>query len=107
MPRLADGLRAYDLVGRYGGEEFLVLLTDLSQATGASRVEAMRAAVAATPFDIGEGRSLAVTASFGVAEFDPTQPVAGLELVRRADLALYRAKQLGRNRVEYAGPADH
>jgi diguanylate cyclase (GGDEF)-like protein len=67
----------------------------------------MRAAVAAKPFDIGEGRTLAVTASFGVAEFDPAQPVAGLELVRRADLALYRAKQLGRNRVEYAGPADH
>ncbi|USX23001.1 diguanylate cyclase [Oxalobacteraceae bacterium OTU3REALA1] len=107
VPRLADGLRAYDLVGRYGGEEFLVLLTDLSQATGAGRVDAMRAAVASTPFDIGEGRTLAVTASFGVAEFDPAQPVAGLELVRRADLALYRAKQLGRNRVEYAGPADH
>jgi diguanylate cyclase (GGDEF)-like protein len=107
VPRLSDGLRAYDLVGRYGGEEFLVLLTDLSQATGASRVEAMRAAVAATPFDIGEGRTLAVTASFGVAEFDPAQPAAGLELIRRADLALYRAKQQGRNRVEFAGPADH
>ncbi|HEX7988130.1 MAG TPA: diguanylate cyclase [Duganella sp.] len=107
VPRLGEGLRAYDLVGRYGGEEFLVLLTDLSQATGAGRVEAMRAAVAATPFDIGEGRTLAVTASFGVAEFDPAHPVAGLELVRRADLALYRAKAQGRNRVEYAGPADH
>ncbi|MEV4778746.1 ligand-binding sensor domain-containing diguanylate cyclase [Burkholderia sp. LMU1-1-1.1] len=107
VPRLADGLRAYDLVGRYGGEEFLVLLTDMSQATGAARVEAMRAAVAATPFDIGEGRTLAVTASFGVAEFDPAQPAAGLELVRRADLALYRAKQQGRNRVEFAGLADH
>ncbi len=107
VPRLGDGLRAYDLVGRYGGEEFLVLLTDLSQATGAGRVEAMRAAVAATPFDIGDGRTLAVTASFGVAEFDPAQPAAGLELVRRADLALYRAKAQGRNRVEYAGPADH
>ncbi len=107
VPRLSDGLRAYDLVGRYGGEEFLVLLTDLGRATGAGRVEALRAAVAATPFDIGEGRTLAVTASFGVAEFDPAQPAAGLELVRRADLALYRAKAQGRNRVEYAGPADY
>ncbi|MBP1203567.1 diguanylate cyclase (GGDEF)-like protein [Duganella sp. 1411] len=107
VPRLGEGLRAYDLVGRYGGEEFLVLLTDLSQATGAGRVEAMRAAVAATPFDIGEGRTLAVTASFGVAEFDPAHPAAGLELVRRADLALYRAKQRGRNRVEFAGPGDY
>ncbi len=106
VPRLGGGLRAYDLVGRYGGEEFLVLLTDLGQATGAARVEALRAAVAATPFDIGEGRALAVTASFGVAEFDPAQPATGLELVRRADLALYRAKAQGRNRVEYAGPAD-
>ncbi len=106
VPRLGDGLRAYDLVGRYGGEEFLVLLTDLSRATGAGRVEALRAAVAATPFDIGDGRTLAVTASFGVAEFDPAQPAAGLELVRRADLALYRAKAQGRNRVEYAGPDD-
>ena len=106
VPRLGGGLRAYDLVGRYGGEEFLVLLTDLGQATGAGRVEALRAAVAATPFDIGEGRALAVTASFGVAEFDPAQAAAGLELVRRADLALYRAKAQGRNRVEYAGPDD-
>ncbi|WP_170304187.1 ligand-binding sensor domain-containing diguanylate cyclase [Duganella radicis] len=100
--RLSESVRPYDLVGRYGGEEFLVLLPDLGRTNGAARVEAMRMAVAATPFDLGEQGLLAVTASFGVAEFDPAHPAAGLELVRRADLALYRAKELGRNRVEYA-----
>ncbi|NVM80196.1 diguanylate cyclase (GGDEF)-like protein [Duganella sp. SG902] len=102
--RLNGCVRPYDLVGRYGGEEFLVLLPDLTQANGAARVEAMRMAVASTPFDIGDQGTLAVTSSFGVVEFDPAQPVAGLELVRRADLALYRAKELGRNRIEFVGP---
>ncbi|WP_170304188.1 ligand-binding sensor domain-containing diguanylate cyclase [Duganella radicis] len=102
--RLNACVRPYDLVGRYGGEEFLVLLPDLTQANGAARVEAMRMAVASVPFDIGEQGALTVTSSFGVAEFDPARPAAGLELIRRADQALYRAKELGRNRIEYAAP---
>ncbi|MTV36362.1 ligand-binding sensor domain-containing diguanylate cyclase [Duganella radicis] len=104
--RLHACVRPYDLVGRYGGEEFLVLLADLNQSDGAPRLEAMRRAIEAAPFGIGDGHTLAVTASFGVAAFNPAAPAAGLELVRQADVALYRAKQRGRNRIEYAAP-DH
>jgi diguanylate cyclase (GGDEF)-like protein len=103
--RLNAGVRSYDLLGRYGGEEFLALLPDLDRAGGAGRVEAMRRAIEAEPIDIGEQRAIAVTASFGVAEYDPARPCAALELVRQADLALYRAKAQGRNRVAYAGDA--
>lgn len=106
VQRLMAGVRPYDLVGRYGGEEFLVLLTDVDGADGAARVEHLRRSIAAAPFDLGAQGPLKVTASVGVAVFDPSRPVAGLELVRRADLALYRAKALGRNRVEFACAED-
>lgn len=95
---LLVSVRDVDLVGRWGGEEFVVLMpgTDLDEALRAA--ERMRLAVAGVPTRF-EGRVCGYTASFGVAAFRPED--AGLDaLLGRADAALYRAKETGRNRVE-------
>ncbi len=91
-------LRQSDLVGRYGGEEFIVLLTHVGSANGVC--EKLRAAVAAYPWS-EIARGLTVTISAGVASaarpFDPSA------LVHEADRRLYQAKESGRNRVVGAG----
>ncbi len=96
---IRDALRAQDLVARWGGEEFILLLPE-TDAAGATQVaEMVRAAIAASPFELA-GSTLLLTASFGVAEHrDPTR----LEpTIAAADRALYRAKESGRNRVASA-----
>lgn len=95
---LSDSVRNIDLVGRWGGEEFAILMpgTDLEEAARAA--ERMRLAVqdAVPPLD---DRECLYTASFGVAAFRAETPTIA-SLLGRADAALYRAKDLGRNRVE-------
>lgn len=95
---LSASVRNLDLVGRWGGEEFAILMpgTDLEEAVQAA--ERMRQAVltAAPPLD---DRECAYTASFGVAAFRADTPTI-ISLLGRADTALYRAKDNGRNRVE-------
>lgn len=91
-------VRDVDLVGRWGGEEFVILMpgTDLDEATQAA--ERMRLAIAGVPTRFN-GKSCGYTASFGVAAFAPATPTLDA-LLGRADAALYRAKDNGRNRVE-------
>ena len=96
--RLAENVRAYDQVFRYGGEEFLILLPDTEPATALAVLERLRKRLAAMPVPIGNGASVMVTASFGLARIGPDEPVEAA--VERADAALYRAKKAGRNRVE-------
>ncbi|RFP61532.1 GGDEF domain-containing protein [Luteimonas weifangensis] len=93
-----DALRHFDLLGRTGGEEFLVLLPNTRRAQAQPIAERLRAAIAAIDLtDIAAG--LTVTASIGLAELQPAD--ADLrDLVARADAALYRAKGQGRDRVE-------
>jgi two-component system cell cycle response regulator len=94
-------LRATDIAGRYGGEEFLLVLpgTDLD---GASMLaERVRAAIEQTEFDVGAAASHSVTMSIGVAALAEGQSVE--VLVTAADEALYEAKGEGRNRVVTAG----
>lgn len=95
---LSDSVRNIDLVGRWGGEEFAILMpgTDLEEAARAA--ERMRLAVqdAVPPLD---DRECLYTVSFGVAAFRTETPTI-TSLLGRADAALYRAKDLGRNRVE-------
>jgi diguanylate cyclase (GGDEF)-like protein len=96
--RLVHTARRADLVGRYGGEEFVILQT--GDADLAAFAERLRRAVADAPIDTPAG-PLSVTASAGVAVRTPgdADPSA---LLSRADRALYRAKKAGRNRVAIA-----
>lgn len=88
-------LRAHDLVGRYGGEEFCALLSGVDDRKSGRIAERLRSAVAALSIDI-EGQALRFTVSIGVAPLgDADLPAA----MHRADAALYRAKGRGRNRV--------
>jgi diguanylate cyclase (GGDEF)-like protein len=97
-----ETLRATDLVGRLGGEEFVALLpgTALETAVAAERVRAALAAAAI----LRRGQRIAATVSVGIASGSPTTPIDAL--ITRADDALYRAQQNGRNRVEIAVDPD-
>ncbi len=97
--RMSSSIRNYDAIGRYGGEEFLIVLPGCDESSGANRAEHIRQAVTAEMFDTSEGR-LSVTCSLGVASTTGSQSIGTDELIRRADAALYRAKNRGRNRVE-------
>jgi diguanylate cyclase (GGDEF)-like protein len=94
--RLVDTMRPYDFAGRYGGEEFLVVLPSCSPQNGLQRAEHFRKAIAEklVPTAVGP---LAVTCSLGVAAYEEAMPPE--DLIHRADEALYRAKRLGRNCV--------
>jgi diguanylate cyclase (GGDEF)-like protein len=101
--RIRQSLRAYDGVGRYGGEEFLLVLSGIDPANARIVAERIRQCVCAGPVASGS-RELAVTLSMGLA-CGGGREVDAQTLVRLADEALYRAKRAGRNRVEVAGPA--
>ena len=87
-------VREHDLVARFGGEEFVVLLPSTDADTAVAVAERLRAAIASRPWPLGN-----VTASFGVATADPSHPVSPASLLEQADQALYRAKRAGRDRV--------
>ncbi len=97
--RLRASLRPYDGIGRYGGEEFLVVAPGCDAAGALKLAERLRASIGDTPVGTFEG-VFAVTLSLGVGTNRET--CRADELVRAADAALYRAKEAGRNRVEVA-----
>jgi diguanylate cyclase (GGDEF)-like protein len=90
-------VRGNDIYCRYGGEEFLLVLPQMSTENAVKRAEQLRSAMAAAPVPYGAS-SIAVTASFGVATF-PRDGLNGDELIAAADGALYEAKAAGRNRI--------
>jgi two-component system cell cycle response regulator len=101
--RLLASVRNYDYVGRYGGEEFLIVLTACAPADLVATAERMRAFVSEKPVDTDVG-PIPVTISIGLAaqHLSGLELAKGEELVRTADSALYTAKANGRNRVECA-----
>ena len=96
--RCSGQLRGTDTIGRYGGEEFVVLLPGLDLERAVPIAERLREAVATEPFHVGN-HVIEVTISIGVAEQEATTPDLA-HLVESADVALYKAKRRGRNRVE-------
>lgn len=97
--RLAAAVRRMDVVGRYGGEEFVVILPGVAAAELPELAERCRRAIADTPFPLPEGPPLPVSVSLGVAGL-PEHAGTADDLVRVADRALYVAKATGRNRVQ-------
>ena len=103
--RMTNFIRPYDAVGRYGGEEFLIVVpsSDAMGALGLS--ERIRHGIEATPI-LADGVSISVTGSFGIAASTPGHLLDPQEMIRLADDALYRAKKNGRNRCELAAQQD-
>jgi len=99
--RLRHGMRGADAVGRWGGEEFLAVLPGCDLAYTCQVAERLRAEMAAAPVALRGGRAVDLTCSIGCAGTAGGE-VSIEELIAKADAALYRAKQSGRNRVEPA-----
>ncbi|MEJ5312868.1 MULTISPECIES: GAF domain-containing protein [Anaerolinea] len=96
--RLRETLREADLICRYGGEEFCLLLPESDLQSGYSAAERVRLAIAETPFPIEE-HLIPITISLGVSRLESPQQTLE-ELIEQADQALLHAKAFGRNRVE-------
>lgn len=99
---LRESCRVYDVPGRYGGEEFCIVLPETRVGNTSAVAERIRSRLASTKIPIGS-TSVTVTASIGVAGLDSSSDesvVSAAALLDRADQALYSAKHHGRNRVE-------
>jgi diguanylate cyclase len=94
---LCKRLRGSDFIARFGGEEFVLLVPDTTLAVGAKLAETLRAAIEACPFHF-KGERVTITVSMGMTAFKPGERSEWV--LKRADQALYRAKDAGRNRVE-------
>ncbi len=97
--RLLTAVRAYDVVGRYGGEEFIVAAAELEPELPQHFADRLRLAVSSSPIHSAAETEISVTISIGVATLYPSQKSSVDNLIRYADNALYQAKRQGRNRV--------
>jgi diguanylate cyclase (GGDEF)-like protein/PAS domain S-box-containing protein len=106
LKAVADALRSTargaDLVARFGGEEFVLVLPDTSAELAIRIAERLRLAIEALSTDVG-GQVIRVTASFGIAQRAAQD--SQLEVLERADAALYSSKKDGRNRVTMSAPS--
>jgi two-component system cell cycle response regulator len=96
--RMRGSVRGVDLVCRFGGEEFVVILPDTDLETAGVVAERIRSRVAAEPFRLPDGRMLERTVSLGIGALRPSGDTIET-ILKRADAALYDAKSAGRNRV--------
>jgi diguanylate cyclase (GGDEF)-like protein len=101
--RLLESVRSYDFVGRYGGEEFLVVLNNCNLPAALQRAEQIRRAIASAPVQTARG-PVPVTMSLGILASTEWGVLPVEELLREADAALYKAKAAGRNCVKLASP---
>ena len=103
--RMRTLLRPYDAIGRYGGEEFLVVLPGCTAEDAFRLAERLRIGISQEPMMI-PGGTIDVTGSLGVATSETAGILDATALIQTADTALYRAKAEGRNRVEFATVTD-
>jgi two-component system, cell cycle response regulator len=99
--RMAAGLRPYDTVGRYGGEEFVIVAPSCDKDGATRLVDRILTMIRSRPVEATDC-SVPVTASCGISMSIPGKPLDATSLMRLADEALYRAKENGRNRAEFA-----
>lgn len=99
--RMQKAMREYDAIGRYGGEEFLILLPGCEESDSFNQAERLRRIISQPPMPLPDGGSLSISASFGVTTAVPADAWTAESLIRTADQALYLAKKRGRNRVEF------
>lgn len=100
--RMTACVRPYDVVGRYGGEEFLILFEGCSPADAVGLAERLRSSVADEGIQVGKA-TVRTSVSLGVATPVRGRIIDADTLIRSADMALYEAKKVGRNRVVAAG----
>jgi two-component system, cell cycle response regulator len=98
--RMVASMRPYDAVGRYGGEEFLIVLPGCDEASVMTQGERLRAALGDEPVLLNES-NYTITASFGASTWVPGSTATAETVIANADLALYQAKNQGRNKVLY------
>lgn len=104
--RINSEIRGSDAAARFGGDEFVLLVPDMSAEQAAALAERIRRRVADEPLHVAPGQEHSMSVSIGVAAIKPTRDsdlqALAEQLLARADQALYRAKEAGRNRVEVA-----
>jgi len=105
--RMKSDLRPYDVVGRYGGEEFLIILPGCDLPNGVRRAEQIRNQIANEPVHTPSG-PVSTTISMGVTVTAFGPDLTGADILQQADVALYKAKNNGRNRTEvFSAAAGH
>jgi two-component system cell cycle response regulator len=96
--RIQQAVRTVDIVARYGGEEFVVILPETSPIGASTFAERLRMGISTHEFIVGEG-IIRLTVSIGISTFPAANIVSADDFFARADAAMYRAKQDGRNQV--------
>jgi two-component system, cell cycle response regulator len=105
--RMKSDLRPYDVVGRYGGEEFLIILPGCDLPNGVRRAEQIRNQIANEPVHTPSG-PVSATVSMGVTVTAFGPELTGADILQQADVSLYKAKNNGRNRTEvFSAAAGH
>ena len=97
---MTSSVRSYDAVGRYGGEEFLIILPGCDEQDALSVAERIRSRICSKAVTIPEG-IVSITVSLGISVVDLAAQMDMESLIQVADTALYKAKANGRNRVEF------